>query len=48
VSGNSELVANAMVMKGEKEREINFRKEPLRPEPEPPKAPAAKKEAAHV
>ena len=48
VSGISELVANAMVMKGEKTREINFRKDPLRPEE--PKAPAAKaaKEAAHV
>jgi hypothetical protein len=34
------------VMKGEKPREINFRKEPLRQEE--PEAPAAKKEAAHV
>jgi hypothetical protein len=28
--GITELVANALVMKGEKERTINFRKEPLR------------------
>jgi Fe-S oxidoreductase len=34
VIGITELVANAMVMKGEKERTINFRKEPLRPEAE--------------
>ncbi len=30
VTGISELVANALVMKGEKERELNFRKEPMR------------------
>ncbi|HEU4383470.1 MAG TPA: (Fe-S)-binding protein [Anaeromyxobacteraceae bacterium] len=30
VTGITELVANALVMKGEKERELNFRKEPMR------------------
>jgi Fe-S oxidoreductase len=29
-TGITELVANALVMKGEKERELNFRKEPMR------------------
>jgi len=32
VTGISELVGNALVMKGEKERELNFRKEPMRPD----------------
>ncbi len=32
VSGITELVANALVMKGEGERSLNFRKEPLRGE----------------
>jgi Fe-S oxidoreductase len=52
LTGITELVANAMVMKGENARELNFRKEPMRPAPEPEakgeKAPAAKVEAAHV
>ncbi len=30
VTGITELVANALVMKGEKKRELNFRKEPMR------------------
>jgi hypothetical protein len=30
VTGVTELVANALVMKGEKDRTLNFRKEPLR------------------
>jgi len=30
LTGLSELVGNALVMKGEKERELNFRKEPMR------------------
>ncbi|HYQ80225.1 MAG TPA: (Fe-S)-binding protein, partial [Anaeromyxobacteraceae bacterium] len=30
VTGITELVANALVMKGEKPRELNFRKEPMR------------------
>ncbi len=30
LTGITELVANAMVMKGEKERTLNFRKEPMR------------------
>ncbi len=38
VSGITELVANALVMKGEKERELNFRKEPMRDEVEAPPA----------
>jgi Fe-S oxidoreductase len=49
VSGITELVANALVMKGENAREINFRKEPMRPEePEREQAPAHGKETAHV
>ncbi len=32
VTGITELVANALVMKGEKPRELNFRKEPMRGE----------------
>jgi Fe-S oxidoreductase len=32
VTGITELVANALVMKGEKQRELNFRKEPMRGE----------------
>lgn len=32
VTGITELVANALVMKGEKERTLNFRKEPMRGE----------------
>jgi Fe-S oxidoreductase len=35
VSGITELVANALVMKGEKERTLDFRKEPLRGEEGP-------------
>ena len=30
LTGVTELVGNALVMKGEKERELNFRKEPMR------------------
>src|SRR5574341_475591 len=33
VTGITELVANALVMKGEKARELNFRKEPMRAVP---------------
>src|SRR5512140_1305003 len=32
VTGITELVGNARVMKGEKERELNFRKEPMHPD----------------
>ncbi len=35
VTGITELVANALVMKGEKERTLNFRKEPMRVEEAP-------------
>ena len=45
VTGITELVGNALVMKGEKERELNFRKEPMRPDA-PAEAPAA--EASHA
>jgi Fe-S oxidoreductase len=45
LTGISELVGNALVMKGEKERELNFRKEPMRAPAGP--APAAAPEAAH-
>jgi len=41
VTGISELVGNALVMKGEKERELNFRKEPMRPAAEAEEAPHA-------
>ena len=36
LTGITELVANAMVMKGENGRELNFRKEPMRAGPEEP------------
>ena len=39
-------VANALVMKGEGSRELNFRKEPMRPDAPPAPAPAA--EARHA
>jgi hypothetical protein len=32
VTGITELVANALVMKGEGDRKLNFRKEPMRGE----------------
>ncbi|HET8538537.1 MAG TPA: (Fe-S)-binding protein [Anaeromyxobacter sp.] len=57
VTGITELVGNALVMKGEKERELNFRKEPMRPVPEPepsssaagvPRGAAAAVEAPHA
>ena len=38
LTGITELVANAMVMKGEKERTLDFRKEPMRLAPEPEEA----------
>jgi Fe-S oxidoreductase len=38
LTGITELVANALVMKGEKERELNFRKEPMRDGGEAPHA----------
>jgi hypothetical protein len=45
VTGITELVGNALVMKGENARELNFRKEPMRPDAPPAPAPAA--EARH-
>jgi [DsrC]-trisulfide reductase subunit K len=47
-TGITELVANALVMKGENARELNFRKEPMRPEAAEAAPPAAPVEAAHV
>jgi Fe-S oxidoreductase len=44
-TGITELVANALVMKGESDRSLNFRKEPMRGEVEP--EPAAAAEARH-
>jgi hypothetical protein len=41
VTGITELVGNALVMKGENARELNFRKEPMRPDASPAPAPAA-------
>jgi hypothetical protein len=50
LTGISELVGNALVMKGEKERELDFRKEPMRvPAAAEPAEPAqAPREASHV
>ena len=38
LTGITELVANALVMKGEKERTLDLRKEPLPAAPEPKEA----------
>lgn len=51
LTGVSELVGNALVMKGEKERELDFRKEPLHPAPAPAPVPGARavgREGSHV
>jgi Fe-S oxidoreductase len=45
-TGITELVANALVMKGESSRELNFRKEPMRAAPPEPEAEAEKPAAA--
>jgi Fe-S oxidoreductase len=48
-TGITELVVNAMILKGENERELNFRKEPMRPAaPEPERKAPVPVEAAHV